>query len=465
MSKESLRGRLIIRGKLTMKSPLLIGSGTNDDKNQTDIQIVKDKDEIPFIPGTSLTGVLRQYVEEDNPRAAALLFGSSRDYPSAYEQELQSSVTIYDVKLSNADIVHRDSVNLDSITGTTINAGKFDYEVIEQGAHGIFAADILFRGIHEPESELLRSCLTRLGTYLSHGFPLGAHTAIGFGQAVISDIEVMPYDFRTPEDTEAWFLGQPAPNQFLFKPQAAEHSYPQDDLIIKASFSLHNSLLVRDTRKEILDLAVNTDNDENAKLDAVMMQDNDGNWLLPGSSIKGVLRHRAEYILHALNKDASLLEKLMGPDPQKLREHLSPKQRSRFRVKEAKVTNVKYYPQSRVRIDRFTGGNIDGSLLTTGPVWKTGKKDTSLSMQWEIHNANEWEIGLTLLLLKDVWLGKVAFGGEKSIGRGTLNGLKADLYYHNSHITFGEDGSVSAEDAQTMQKFVDAFVKQKETTA
>ena len=462
MSKESILGKMIIRGNLLLKSPLLLGSGTTDDINQTDITILKDKAGHPFIPGTSLTGVIRQYVEEDDPKAAALLFGTSKDFEKSYEDKLQSSVTVYDVKLSNADIVHRESVNIDSLTGTTIETGKFDYEVIEQGAHGIFAAEIIFRGIHEAEEEILRRSLKRLGNYLSHGFHIGARTSIGFGQTVISDIEVRPYDFRDEDDTANWFLGKQPARTFVFSSKEDAIVYPKDDLVIKANFALSSSMLVRDSREEVLALG-----DEEDNLKTVMMQDSDGNWLLPGTSIKGVLRHRAEFILRTLGiQNFDGLEELMGPDPEKLRRHISEKFRSRFKVNEAKLTNdVHYYPQSRVRIDRFTGGNIDGSLFTEGPVWQKDMKEIALSMQWEIREAKDWEIGLAILLLKDVCLGKVAFGGEKSIGRGTLTGLNAVLYWQNKKINFAENGNVDSENAKMLQEFVDALVNQKEAMA
>lgn len=460
MNKESIVGKLIIRGKLSLNSPLLIGSGMEDDSNQTDVQILKDKDGIPFIPGTSLTGVIRQYVELEDNRAAALLFGTSKDFDKAYSDELQSSVIIYDVKLSNADIVHRDSVNIDGITGTGIDAGKFDYEVIERGAHGIFATEINFRGIHETEEEILRRSLMRLGNYLSRGFYIGARTSIGFGKAVISDMEVIPYDFRTMEDTKAWFMGKPSQNHFVFSPSKNENVYPNDSLVIKANFALSSSLIVRDARKEILDMA----SDGKSNLSAVMLQDSDGNWILPGSSIKGVLRHRAEHILRTLEKENfERLEKLMGPDSVKLRQKNSEKYRSRFRVAEVKLSNdVHYYPQSRVRIDRFTGGNIDGSLFTEGPVWQNGQDAPTVSMEWEINGAKNWDIGLAILLLKDVWLGKVAFGGGKSIGRGTLRGVSAKIYWHNEEITLGADGKADEKAAKELQQFVDAFVEEKE---
>lgn len=447
-----------------LKAPLLIGTGSNDDKNQIDIQILKDKSGTPFIPGTSLAGVLRQYVEEDNQRAAALLFGEDVEHPSAYELQLQSSIIIYDIKLRNADIVRRDSVNIDGLTGAGIKQGKFDYEVIDQGAHGIFAAELILRGIHEEEKDLLDHTLERLWNHLANGIHLGARTAIGFGYAILKDIEIDCYDFQDSADTAAYFLDKPSKSHKKFKHKASEHAYPADDFIVEADFALNGGLMVRDYDISHMD---DSPDDKEGKIHAVMMRDSDGNWLIPGASLKGVLRHRAEYILQSLGKNTDILESLMGPDPAKLRKHLSPKLRSRFLVDEVRLVaaNLQAYPQSRNRIDRFTGGTIDAALFTMAPVWQKNLAERALSMHWEIHNAKPWEIGLVLLLLKEMWLGKIAIGGCKSIGYGRLSGLQARLFYKDSTISLSEGKPVSPETADTLQKYVDAFASREEATA
>jgi hypothetical protein len=42
------------------------------------------------------------------------------------------------------------------------------------------------------------------------------------------------------------------------------------------------------------------------------------------------------------------------------------------------------------------------------------------------------EIGLLLLLLKDLWTGDLPIGGESSIGRGRLQGIDAKIYYEGN---------------------------------
>ena len=462
MNKESICGKLCIEGNLVLKAPLLIGMGGHEEGNQIDIQIMKDKNGDAFIPGTSLAGVLRQYVEMENSRAAALLFGTDLEQPSAYEMKLQSSTIIHDIKLSNVTIVHRDSVNLDGLTGTGIKHGKFDYEVIDQGAHGIFTAEIILRNIHENERDLLESTLMRLGHHLADGFYLGARTAIGFGKVVLEDIITDVYDFQNADDTAAYFMDRPPRYHKTFKKNASEHAYPADSFVVDADFLLEGGLMVRDSDKSHL----LGDEAKNGKIDAIMMRDSDGNWCVPGSSLKGVLRHRCEYILQSLGKNRDMLESLMGPDPQKLREHLSPKSRSRFLVDEIRLSDaVQPYQQTRIRVDRFTGGTIDSALFTSMPVWQKDMDKRALAMHWEIHHAQPWEIGLTLLLLKDAWLGRIAIGSGKAIGYGRLRGLEAKLYYKGKPFSRLDGLSIQPKEAGKLQEFVDAFINMKEAGA
>ena len=70
----------------------------------------------------------------------------------------------------------------------------------------------------------------------------------------------------------------------------------------------------------------------------------------------------------------------------------------------------------------------------------------------------DWEVGLCLLLLKDLWLGRTALGGEKSIGRGLLTGLGARIYRHGQQCWALEHG-VPFDSAMVdeMQEYVTAL--------
>ena len=55
-----------------------------------------------------------------------------------------------------------------------------------------------------------------------------------------------------------------------------------------------------------------------------------------------------------------------------------------------------------------------------------------MKLHLEIRQCSEAEAGLALFLLRDLWQGRIAVGGEKAIGRGTLCGQKAEIHYNRS---------------------------------
>ena len=65
-TKASVTGKIIITGMLMLDSPLLIGQGGHTaEASQADIQVLRDGEGRPFIPGTSLAGVLRDFCERE----------------------------------------------------------------------------------------------------------------------------------------------------------------------------------------------------------------------------------------------------------------------------------------------------------------------------------------------------------------------------------------------------------------
>lgn len=103
---------------------------------------------------------------------------------------------------------------------------------------------------------------------------------------------------------------------------------------------------------------------------------------------------------------------------------------SRLIVAEHAIENgVADLVQSRVSIDRFTGGALNTALFNQQPIF--GKADTKVTVELRLLAPRSHEIGLLLLLLKDLWTSDLPLGGESSVGRGRLTGRHAVL----SHVS------------------------------
>ena len=80
--------------------------------------------------------------------------------------------------------------------------------------------------------------------------------------------------------------------------------------------------------------------------------------VLPGTSIRGAIRARAEKIINTLGNGAELVKSLFGWVDNSQAEDKENPIKGRILVKE-KYLDLKYFVeeiQHRIRIDRFTGG-------------------------------------------------------------------------------------------------------------
>ena len=363
----------------------------------------------------------------------------------------------------------RDGVSLDEITGTAIEHHKFDYEAVGRGAKGEFCAEITLRGIHERHETDAEYAIDLLARKMAAGFSLGAHTAKGFGEVYVKDLTARRYDFEKPDHVRAW-LGSEGKYGNLVEPKPygrQEKIYAKDDCVLEAKFALQGSLLVRDYERAMKVKFAGCADDDGTSVQALMLREGD-RWIIPGASIKGALRHRAGEILRKLGLDDALLDRMMGPSLARIKAAPDEKWKSHLLVSEVRLEEgVAPKLQTRVRIDRFTGGKIATGLFTAAPIWQTAEGRDTLSMRLVLHEPKEeeraWQIGLLLLLLKELSTGRLALGGEKSIGRGVLIGRGAVLEYGGEKILWdATPGDLTDDQRQKLQGFVEALLEKRE---
>lgn len=442
-SKAAIIEKIQMSGRLVVQSPLCIGSGQDD--GITDSLVLKDKQGKAFIPGTSLAGVLRDIVCSHDSNLADLLFGNLSD-------NRQSMINIDDVLLENSVYTVRDGVRIDGITNTAEDTGKFDYEVVERGAAGSFSATITIRKNDIEDKAAVEKLAAALADQLMYGISLGAHTAKGFGEVKGSKIKVATYDFSQPDSLGAWLLGEMS--QADIYAAAAKPLVADDDFYAEIDLALKTSLLVG-AEPDAFDKGSGKDE---GKVQKVMLSSN-GDYVIPGTSVKGVIRKQAEHICRVVGDYGDdFLGSLMGYSKAD-----KAKQRSRLRTYEVYLREgVEAVNQSHVRIDRFTGGHMGSGLYTNKPLWQKKADAKTMTMRLAISGCSDAEAGLMLLILKDIWTGQLAFGGDKAGGSGVMQGLKAVISYkgHKYAMEKAAGGiKASAEDRAAMNSLVEAFVK------
>lgn len=429
--------KLIVTGKIELLTPAIIGSGESEG---SDIDVIKDEDGNPFIPATSFIGVLREKIKPDDVSETDLEdFWGARD-SSNPAQIKQSSIICQDLMAEKCELAIRDGVSIDNKKGIAKDKAKFDYELIEKGSIFKLFMEINLDGKND---SLKKKMLVTIVNLLTCGqISIGAKTTNGFGKICLKDKKIYNFDFTKKQDAINWF--RYLNNDNVFPAEASLNEAPfnirKKQFIIDATFTVKNSLIVR---------SYNIDpympDTENIKSGGV--------YVLPGTSTKGAIRARAERIINTLNKDIEMINELFGTVDAKNKQA----RKGRVFISEAVLKEFPSEIQTRIKIDRFTGGTIESALLETKPLFR-GENDAFFNLKITIDNYRDCEAGLLLLILKDLWTGDLPVGGEKSIGRGVLQGEEAKISFEGKTIAINNLQNLSSEDREVLQNFVKAFV-------
>ena len=132
----------------------------------------------------------------------------------------------------------------------------------------------------------------------------------------------------------------------------------------------------------------------------------------------------------------------------------------RDRVDDSPILDGQSLYPTRVRIDRFTGGALDAHLFDEAPVY--GLPATTVTLKLQVQDPTAADIGLLLLLLKDLWTQDLPVGGEAAVGRGRLTGMIAELALPDVDgavviVAAQPDMGLDATARADLQQYVDAL--------
>lgn len=455
--------RIVVSGDLVLETPACFGSGEGD--SLTDMPLMLDPLEgHGLLTGTSIAGALRAYLRQrecgywSRGQANALhnlLFGYQRD-----DEGDQSWLIISDALSKRPQMELRNGVALDPKTRTAEARKLFDFELLEAGTRFPVRVELLIpQGKRDP---LLQGLAIALQGLERGEIALGARKRRGFGQCRVSEWRVLRYDLTTAEGLLAW-LEQSGAVQT--GPHIADLLDVQTDLdqreffVIDATFGLDGSLLIRSGEGAA---------DEPDMIHLRSRRSGQLKPILSGTSLAGALRARALRIAQTMGektKAEQLVNDLFG---QRIRSSQDKPTASRLVTAETEITAPLELVQTRVKIDRFTDGSFPTALLSEQAVW--GQKNTTITTKITVQQPTPAQIGLVLLLLKDLWTGDLPLGGEISVGRGRLTGKNAVLTYKRTGedeprcwtITQDGDGLRVEGDRNRLEEFVTAFVREVE---
>lgn len=416
--------RFIARIVIETKTPLNISSGKKSIK--TDSLVLRDVNGLPFIPGTTIAGLLRHsitIVKEENEKdedykvrmekQQELLMGS---------QKIGSPLIITEAKMLDENnhvldgMLPEKELNTEFLShfrkqmsirqhvkinhkGTAEKHGKFDEEIVLKGARFCFEMEMISDDGDDSRFKGL------LNTFASDSFRMGSGSRSGFGEIIVVKCQYMKIDLSDYKQ-KLWYLEKSSSLSEEWKDNLDDPKSEKEPKE-KIKYDIQELTLSSTTNGWILyTLNIEPEDfllfgsgfgDENGWADMTYVREEYIDWssgkgvpterkktlLIPGSSVKGAISHRTAYYYNKekkifadklpegktandfVGKNNPAVVALFGSEGVKVENKAKGKQRGNVLISdviELKDLSGKYL--NHVSIDRFTGGAIDGALFT-----------------------------------------------------------------------------------------------------
>lgn len=504
MSAEKVwkfENRWVIEGTLTTSAPLHIGNGETierplkEDKKAGKKEPVKvnaviiDNDGKPFIPGSTLKGNLRSWMEGRFEDALMKnIFGTKKVEKD--EDVKGGRAEFHCAYLKQAPVCNSPQYDAASVTDITIGIAidrrsrtasdnkLFHHLVVPPGT--VFSLRVTGQNMDEAEIEAL---LTGLNGFNNRNKPLtlGSGTADGWGRF---DWELQKVGCMGKDEALKWLnsgvqnagyaiAGRDRTDEFR-KKTAGEKTPPKgNNAILRIELQLQFSglFLVNDPARVVKEEGNDKTPDHMPRITK------EGKALLPASSFRGAFRSQAERIARTVGKDACLVddtksrcEPIFSKNEKDAKLCIAcrtfgaagwktPLEISDFIQTNQAVT----LDQEFVAIDRFTGGSRDGAKFNA-----RGFVDPVLtgSISINTNRISQAEAGLLALTLRDLIEGDITFGFGSAKGYGsctakvvsvTLPKAPDWLQKHGMEKIVWKDGDDHAPLREAAARFVQTF--------
>ena len=426
--------RFIARIVIEAATPLAVGSGEKG--FMTDALVAKDINGMPYIPGTSIAGVIRHALG-DKTNNESSIFGYHKGKNAAGSRIMFSDAVMIgkDGKVLDgiqqidfSDDFYNHFVNLPvrqhvriNEFGTAEKGGKFDEQVVYQGARFVFEMEYISE---ENDIKPFENALDQL-QYTT--FRLGGGTRKGFGKIKLISIQQRSYDLTKDIDL---YLEKSSSLKDEWDAECIAVEHVEDKEWVKYEMVLQPNDFIL-----FASGLGDEDADDTPVTESVITWSNEKNpipsfiddcILIPGSSIKGALAHRTAYYWNkgkgyfAGDPRAKTADKcpaviaIFGSSDDEV------PQRGNFIIDDLISEPAPSKLFNHVKIDRFTGGAIAGALFTE-----------------KVTDARNLRFPLTILVkaspenriyfesaLNDLKKGLLPLGGSSNRGMGMFKEIK-----------------------------------------
>lgn len=453
MKDTTYTKRYVARIVIEAKTPLAVSSGN---KNvMTDSVVALDVNELPFIPGTSIAGIIRHtltkevgeeffgYQKGDKGHGSMLLFSEAKMIGE--EGKVVDGMSSIDFDKSDfykyfKELPIRQHARINH-QGVTVKTGKFDEQVVYKGTRFCFEMEMVATD-EEKYKTIFESVIGKLR---SSSFRIGSGTRSGFGEIEIITCQIKTYNLKDAADLKAYLdktssladAWNVAPNNTTTAEEEENWSkyeltlYPTDFYLFGSGYGDDDV----DT-KPVEESYIKWENNKPQMIKSEKVD------LIPAASIKGALAHRVAYHYNDItgikadelepedfknyvgNKNKAV-KALFGSEGEKDKDSKKMKDQQRGNILFSDIIEDKNKDNkimNHVAIDRFTGGAIDGALFSEKVTDGRGEHyTTTLLVNNEAIIDEDIKEALNRAL-RDLCKGMLPLGGGVNRGNGTFTG-------------------------------------------
>ncbi len=378
----------IIKAKIISVTPLFIG---NDDKTV----LMYEDENLAYIPATSIAGSFRAFLDSIGEHSENL-FGDSK-------LNTQSKIYIKDATAKITSFTKRDNLQINPESGSNVTGSKRETTYLDKGLEFELTFEIRDDIDNNKNKNLIFKALKALDESIIR---FGGNKSDGLGVFKVLEINEISFNLKNSEELLS-FLKKDYSNMKNVTHKLGETEIQKGYVLFSINGKFTTPIIIKSNN--ILDID---------KPDTTGIKSSNGDYIIPGSSLKGILRSRVEFIANYYSLENEL-DELFGNDKGKYK-------LSRIFANESTLDNHHEKIYSKNRIDRFTSGTITNALMQDEPVIAETKMSLIYRKTGNL-NYDNMAIGLISLALRDLATENLSLGGDYSVGRGRFKASKMSI--------------------------------------
>lgn len=406
--------------------PLRIGSA-NGGKEEV---LIHPVDGNPFIQASSIAGALRDYCNKISGPADALFGNCEANNAEDSRIKISDGIFISAVKFERRPHVKINrasgSVAKEDVSGSEKESGqKFELDYIGEGQSFKFETLLYIdskdkMNLEQAYEDILRGIGNKLIRF-------GGKKSSGAGIIGLDKVYKNAYNLTNENDLLSWINNKDTKveniTDELKKTVKSGVAY-----IVSIIGSTEGGIQVRGLAENEFGKGV---------ADSSNIKNINGQYIIPGSSVKGSMRSQMEKIAEYINAD-NVIEDAFG----KVGKNDTEGSSGNILFKDVIINNAKVHHKSRVHINKFTGGVIN-------PFFEDNICG-DLCIDIEILNKNNPKktLGLLLFAIRDLSIGCFSIGNGYANGKGIIKVKEIKIADGSS----GEDTTINLRETSMISK-------------